>query len=162
MKAISLWQPWATLMASGAKRIETRSYQPHGLREGQLVAIHAAKHWTAQERALCAEDPFFRRYLTLAERRGLWNGAHPPLGGIVAIARFHHAEPTEALYRQLTETERAFGDYTPGRFGWVFTAVRPLAIIPARGMQGIFEWEPPRASELAALYLEPARRMQVH
>lgn len=26
MKAISLWQPWASLMAVGAKRYETRSW----------------------------------------------------------------------------------------------------------------------------------------
>lgn len=27
MKLLSLWEPWATLMAIGAKRIETRSWQ---------------------------------------------------------------------------------------------------------------------------------------
>ena len=47
MKAISLSQPHATLIAAGYTRIETRSWDPHGLREGPLVAIHAAKHWTA-------------------------------------------------------------------------------------------------------------------
>ena len=46
MKAISLSQPHATLIAAGYTRIETRSWDPHGLREGPLVAIHAAKHWT--------------------------------------------------------------------------------------------------------------------
>jgi len=27
LKALSLWQPWASLMALGVKRIETRSWQ---------------------------------------------------------------------------------------------------------------------------------------
>lgn len=40
MKALSLWQPWATLMAERYKRIETRSW-PTKYR-GEL-AIHAAK-----------------------------------------------------------------------------------------------------------------------
>jgi activating signal cointegrator 1 len=40
MKAITLTQPWATLVAIGAKRIETRSW-PTNYR-GPL-AIHAAK-----------------------------------------------------------------------------------------------------------------------
>ena len=28
MKAISLWQPWASLVAEGVKTIETRSWAP--------------------------------------------------------------------------------------------------------------------------------------
>ncbi len=40
MKAITLWQPWATLVAIGAKRFETRSWSTHY--RGPL-AIHAAK-----------------------------------------------------------------------------------------------------------------------
>src|ERR1051325_5993743 len=40
MKALTLTQPWATLIAIGAKRIETRSWSTdyHG-----QIAIHAAK-----------------------------------------------------------------------------------------------------------------------
>lgn len=40
MKCISLWQPWATLLAIGAKRFETRSWRCG--HRGPL-AIHAAK-----------------------------------------------------------------------------------------------------------------------
>jgi hypothetical protein len=43
MPAVSLWQPWASLIAVGAKTIETRSWPaPKGL-IGQRIAIHAAK-----------------------------------------------------------------------------------------------------------------------
>ena len=34
MKAIFLWQPWASLMAAGYKRVSMRNWEPHGLREG--------------------------------------------------------------------------------------------------------------------------------
>jgi hypothetical protein len=43
MKAISLWQPWASLIACGAKPYETRSWAPPRDLIGQPIAIHAAK-----------------------------------------------------------------------------------------------------------------------
>ena len=43
MKAISLWQPWASLIACGAKPYETRSWAPPRDLIGQTIAIHAAK-----------------------------------------------------------------------------------------------------------------------
>lgn len=43
MKAISLWQPWASLIACGAKPYETRSWAPPRELIGQAIAIHAAK-----------------------------------------------------------------------------------------------------------------------
>lgn len=162
IKVISLWQPWATLMAAGYKRIETRSWPPRGLKSGQLVAIHAAKRWTEDERDICIDDPYFRRYLTLAQRRGLWDFERPPLGCVVAVARYQEAISTDAIntvnlpgaYQPqlvISYREDAFGNYGPDRYGWVFSEVRPLEPIPLRGMQGIFDWTPP--AELH--YLEP-------
>ena len=43
MKAISLWQPWASLIACEAKRIETRSWKPPQSLIGERIAIHAAQ-----------------------------------------------------------------------------------------------------------------------
>jgi len=167
MKALSLWQPWATLMAAGYKRIETRSWAPRGLRAGDLVAIHAAKRWTDDEHDLCLYDPFFRRYLMLAQRRGLWGFEQPPLGCVVGIARFEVALPTQVIRPQsyrawwpaekrpirhwITDAEYAFGNYGDGRFGWVFSAVRPIQPIPLRGERNLFEWMP---SVNAVVYLE--------
>jgi hypothetical protein len=42
IKCISLWQPWASLVAVGAKRIETRGWAT--AYRGRL-GIHAAKRW---------------------------------------------------------------------------------------------------------------------
>ena len=47
---------------------------------------------------MCMRDPFFKRYLTLAQRRGLWDFDQPPLGCVVAIARFKVALPTEWIH----------------------------------------------------------------
>ncbi len=43
MKAISLWQPWASLIACGAKPFETRHWAPPLELIGKTIAIHAAK-----------------------------------------------------------------------------------------------------------------------
>jgi activating signal cointegrator 1 len=58
MKALTLTQPWATLVAIGAKKIETRSWRTDY--RGPL-AIHAAKGFPAKFRNLVnwsAEEPF--------------------------------------------------------------------------------------------------------
>ena len=44
MKALTLYQPWASLIAVGAKTIETRGYRPPStLKLGERFAIHAGK-----------------------------------------------------------------------------------------------------------------------
>lgn len=52
MKAITLWQPWASLVATGAKIIETRSW---GTRHRGPIAIHAAMEDSLVVR-LCFDD----------------------------------------------------------------------------------------------------------
>lgn len=153
MKTISLWQPWATLMASGAKRIETRSWKPNGLKHGELLAIHAAKRWTAEERDICEDSPF-RECLGEAAMRGLWDLDKPPLGCMVAVARFDRTVPTLGGgidWDNMSDEEYAFGNYSAGRFAWFFSEVRPLLPISAKGAQGIFDWQPPTEF----MYVEP-------
>src|SRR5688500_9634413 len=42
MKALTLWQPWASLVAVGVKTIETRSWPAPNSLNGERIAIHAA------------------------------------------------------------------------------------------------------------------------
>lgn len=55
MKALSLTQPWATLVAIGAKRLETRSWST--TYRGPL-AIHAAKRFPRNCQELVLHEPF--------------------------------------------------------------------------------------------------------
>ncbi len=153
MKCLSIRQPWATLVASGAKRIETRGWVPQSLTPGQLVAIHAGKRWTARERRLCAEDPLIKRLLDLAAERGLWRFEPPPLGCVVAISRFSACAPVSAL-TGISLQERHLGDYRPGRFGWIFSAVQPVSPMSLRGQLGLFNWQPGGD----VVYLEPVNQ----
>ena len=43
MYTITLWQPWASLIADGVKQYETRSWKPPWHLVGKRIAIHAAK-----------------------------------------------------------------------------------------------------------------------
>jgi hypothetical protein len=140
MMGLSLWQPWASLVAAGAKLEETRSWRT-GYR-GRL-AIHAAT------RALELPSPAFR---AAAEAVLHCQLEELPRGGIVAIATLADIHPTEGW--EPAEGTRPWGDYTPGRFAWLLADVR--AVSPAyrtRGHQGIW----PIGDEVARLLEARAR-----
>ena len=143
MKALSLWQPWASLIAVGAKTVETRSWAAPQALVGQRIAVHAAKraselHWV--------NLPIFHDALKRAEDAGdlaLIDG-RLPLGCIVASAvlvecfRMDH-DTCMAVHDDMPE-EYAFGDWRPGRFGWQLSELEPVAEpIPYRGAQGLFD-----------------------
>lgn len=135
MKTLSLTQPWASLVAVGAKRIETRSwYTSH---RGPL-AIHAAKGFPPYARDFAEELMPFRAL----SRNGLAAG-DLPLGAIVATCRLLRCIRTEEI-GNISGQEREFGDYTHGRWAWVFEDVERLPEpIPVRGSLGLWDWDRP-------------------
>jgi activating signal cointegrator 1 len=136
MRAISLWQPWASLMAFGAKRYETRGY-PTGLK-GEL-AIHAAKKRDRDCLALCREEPF----RTALIDGGIELIGDLPFGAIVAVGKLIACHRVEDIRDTLSEQERAFGDYRDGRFAWELELTERLETpIPAVGKQGFWFWTP--------------------
>jgi hypothetical protein len=141
VRAISLWQPWATLIAIGAKSIETRSWET--LHRGP-IAIHAAKKWDRTLAAMCVDQPHFRKRL-FAPEHGLVSedgkGLVLPFGCIVATASLVRIERIGVSYRHgISDEEAAFGDYSPGRFAWHLRDVVKLDVpVPVRGAQGIFD-----------------------
>ncbi len=154
MKALTLTQPWATLVAIGAKRLETRSWTT--TYRGPL-AIHAAKTFPTWARGLCVPGPGFARspfYDALRaagvrgpvrDRRRCSTG-DLPLGKIIAVCRLvdvRRITSPEALGCPLGPDEFAFGDFTPGRYAWLLDQVTPLdPPVPARGAQGLWAWRP--------------------
>lgn len=140
MKALSLWQPWATLMALGSKRIETRSWSTKY--RGPL-AIHAAKRFTRTERELCGLEPF----AGVLSAGGYDDLDDLPLGALVAVVDLVDIVPTDptlfgAIRTELGEHELSFGNYGPGRFAWKTENCRRLDDpVPWRGAQGLF-WVP--------------------
>lgn len=130
MRVLSLWQPWASLIELGAKRVETRSWDAASL-VGERIAIHAAK--TTKQLSICSEEPF-SEHLPDPERL--------PLGAIVCTAVVNRirrvTDETAAALERDHPREFAFGDYTPGRFAWVLRDVHSIVPpVPFRGKQGI-------------------------
>jgi hypothetical protein len=150
VRAISLWQPWATLIALGLKRIETRHwYTAH---RGAL-AIHASKHVERDIAAMVGRVPPFD---VLADY-GYRCFDDLPKGGIVAVVDMVGCTPTDVLVHSklVGHPELAFGDYSAGRWGWVLENTRQVIAplpVPCDGHQGIWVWRPePQPLVLARL-----------
>lgn len=132
MKAISLWQPWSSLIACGAKRVETRHWRAPARLVGTRIAIHAAK--TTSHLDVCATEPF-DQYIP--------HGRLLPLGAILATVQLvrctEMTDETIAALRGRNPHEHAFGHYAAGRFAWVLTDLQALDPVPWRGAQGFFD-----------------------
>lgn len=148
MDAISLWQPWATLIAIGAKQFETRggSFKPHHL-IGRRLAIAATKTQPLEAWDPDGDiEPAIERALERAEidRFAL------PQGAIVATVTLIDIFRTEIVAGLISSAEYAFGNYAPGRAAWRLGEIEriepPIAV---RGAQGIWQWDrnaPPGAA----------------
>jgi activating signal cointegrator 1 len=140
VKGLTLWQPWASLVALGAKQYETRSW---GTTYRGWLAIHAARHWTAEQRTLCAAEPY-RTALAAEYPRGC---EELPRGAILAVVRLVACGPAEALLAELGAgeigaQELAFGTWGQGRYAWALRDWRRLPQpIPWRGLQGLWTAE---------------------
>lgn len=146
MKALSLTQPWASLVAIGAKRFETRSWKTT---HRGLLTIHAAKGFPRECRALLAEPEFYRAFHVHDETPDPL-----PLGAVVAVVRVIECYATTDDFvtdlRREDPCEIRFGDYSPGRYAWKLELVHRLERpIPARGFQRIFNLEPDVAAAVA-------------
>ena len=143
MKALTLTQPWATLVALEAKRIETRSWCTSY--RGPL-AIHAAKGMTKAATSLCWKEPFRTALEAGGYKPGDGTVPNPfrlPLGAVIAVAVLIDIQSI-TLENRPTEPEYSFGDYAPGRCAWMLQNVYRLPDpIPARGRLGLWEWIPP-------------------
>jgi hypothetical protein len=145
VRVLTLTQPWATLIAIGQKRIETRPRRTN--HRGPLL-IHAGLSTDAAE--YFWDDQTFREPLTAA---GYHAPSFLPYGQIVAACRVEDCLPTREIVPLLmrgcplpqgqrpADCELAFGDYSDGRFGYVLNSVREIHTMSARGKQGLWKHE---------------------
>ena len=137
MKALTVHQPWASLLVTGAKRVETRRWATK--HRGPLL-IHAAKARPAYARTAMAENFVIDAMLTLHHL----TPAGLPRGKIIGLVEVVDCVPAEALLDTLSPEELALGNYTPGWYGWVTTQpyeyTEPVA---ARGQQRLWTYNGP-------------------
>lgn len=150
MKAVTLWEPWASLWMLGMKRFETRSWSTS---HRGPTAVHASKRFTQEQRELCLTEPF-RTPLLEAGLIDLRGGVHFALGAVVGtvdlVAMWRmlgdgviaHAETGARLL--ISEPELSFGDFSKGRFAWESENNRRLdRPVFVAGKQGLWEWQVP-------------------
>jgi len=116
VKALTVAQPYASLIAANRKSVETRSWQTSY--RGPL-AIHAAKTAPAsltREVAKASEDLILVRgaIVCVAQLVAITIAGQPDLAG-----ELYEPEPREGI----------LGDFTPGRYLWHLSEVEP--VVPA-------------------------------
>ncbi|SFE11050.1 ASCH domain-containing protein [Paenibacillus algorifonticola] len=152
MKAITIIQPWATLIALGEKKFETRSWSTK--HRGEL-AIHAGKK---VDREACETEP-----IKSALAKYGYTADNLPTGAIVATCQLEECWQIERLNWkavtkpvQFTATngrqslwagciegnkEYHFGNYEHGRYAWELSDVKRLVKpFRAKGQQGLWNW----------------------
>ena len=155
MKAITILQPWASLIACGAKKIETRGW---ATKYRGPIAIHAGKNWPKIVTYKTQRLPE-SIHLALCWKGGFSRLADLPMGAVIAIAELVGCqkvvgnislrlgtEKREAAVlenaNKITGNELAFGDFSYGRYAWILQNVCKIEPVPAKGMQRIWEWNP--------------------
>lgn len=150
MKILSVLQPWASLIVFGEKKIETRSWNTK--HRGPLF-IHASakKNDTYRGIMLDFQQEFFS--LQLPAYKNL------PFGAIIGQVNMIDTGKTnnvvewesqnvaivsdkELTFIHLSKQEKAFGDYSPDRYGWLLTdPVQFETPIPVKGKLGLWEYD---------------------
>lgn len=150
MKAISLWQPWASAMTvkrpdgTPIKRVETRSWKAPVSLIGQRLAIHAAKTNTRELRAWWMENVCHNHaFSQLFTEAGFPNWSDLPFGCILGHGILRQCVKTQdlVLAGQIGSVELHWGNYDLDRYGWELCDVKVFdKPIPATGAQCLWEW----------------------
>lgn len=153
-KAITLWQPWATFMAMGVKRNETRGWST---RHRGSLAIHASARrggWGRRGNRTMI-GPYEVEYdgALLLRGPGLAWPYRLPLGAVVAIVDVVDVKRTESAELRPDAVEEQLGNYDRGRFAWQTGSLRRLPRpVPAVGHQGLWDWVLPDGLEARLPY----------
>lgn len=132
MKALTISQPWASLIADGQKFVENRKWSTNYRGE---IAIHAGQG---------------TQYLSKPEL------AKYPTGCVIATARLiecvslswikdtvANSLNVRTSSEWITWQEVLDHDYTEGPYCWVLDDIRRIEPVPAKGKQGLWEWSQP-------------------
>ncbi len=167
LPALTIWQPWATLIVAGAKPYEFRGWQPPRAYVGKQIAIHAGARpmRLAEVRALIMQSrtsgliadiatPILHRARAELQRRragsiaaerdlyeeiGLEFPAPLPLASVIGTATL--GEPTKnpivAGRHLVADSDRT------DHLNWAWPMLDPMPLeppSPARGAQGFWRW----------------------
>ncbi len=165
MKALTIWQPWAQLIIEEQKGFETR---PRRMNHRGKLAIHAAMMapWEIlrelpERVARAISGALGHEYEPEAERalERLPRGKVIGTAEVTACYKIIHvckAVQLQTGYTEVTvqdgarfeqlmvrDEEILFGDWRPGRYAIRLENVKRMRPVPAKGKQGLWNWQIP-------------------
>jgi hypothetical protein len=144
IKAISVHQPWASLIAAGAKQYETRSWAT-GYRGPLLICAGKGGPCTGAIVKLIEKEPAFQKALKPflpPDRENpiphdfLWRMVW---GAAVAVVDLTKIIKTENCFPAQMKGALPFGDFSPGRYAWKLENIRAIVPFEVKGRQRLFE-----------------------
>jgi hypothetical protein len=132
MQALTIREPWASLIVSTNKKFETRDWKRN---YRGLLAIHSGKQ------SVPVEDYPLGLEEILDDLEITQNDLNNNKQKIIAIATLKEIHlMTDKFINEQTELERLTGFWEPGLYAWELTNIKPLSEpIAARGMPGLWE-----------------------
>lgn len=159
MKALTILEPFASLIAGGFKHYETRGF-PTRIRG--RIAIHAGKSKTHMM-GRTARDPAMQILAAAYRRQNIYGSPDLNLdllikpGFVIATAEIAACYRVDGVTwdkngRKIVAAhledgtviegkELDFGFYRIGAFAWRLKKAEPINPIAAKGQQGFWEWE---------------------
>ncbi|OPA76641.1 2-oxoglutarate dehydrogenase E1 [Paenibacillus selenitireducens] len=147
MKALTIHQPWATLIALREKAFETRGW---ATKYRGPLAIHAGQKI---DREACEKEP-----IRSALAKYGYKADNLPTGAVVATCRIEECWEVSRCLRgdvvlekeggntmredPIGKKEESFGWYDDGRYAWELSNVKNLIHpVSVKGQQGLWNWE---------------------
>jgi hypothetical protein len=150
MRALTVWQPWASLILAGAKPIEWRGWPFPERMIGERIAIHAG--------ARPVKRSEIKELLLDLHFHGQAGTSLVPEIAIPALERWHTSPGalplSTVLCTAILGQPIKATDYAESRgidsdridhakYGWPLAGIEPvIPMAPARGMQGFWRWTP--------------------
>lgn len=134
LKALTLWRPWAWLIAAGHKPVENRTWAPPRALLGQRIVLHAGKTMD-RDGAVAVRQEFGIEFPPEAWAEGIV--------GVATLVRSFDGITT-AL-----EPMRSSPWYS-GDIGWVFAEPIQIPAVECKGAQGL--WDVPAEVARKAWY----------
>ncbi len=133
VRALTIHEPYASLIIAGIKRFETRGRKTNV--RGPL-AIHAAKKPMSEEGKKLAEE------YGIIPQYGMVLGTVELAYCLSIISEDKAVYLDDGLDLQINKWEREFGWFEKGRFAWEMRVVEKFEKpIPAKGQQGFWIWK---------------------
>ena len=130
-KALTIWQPYATLLVAGIKKYETRHWDT--AYRGPVV-ITAGLHWSKQQAELV--ENLKRKYPELTDLL-----SDLPTGEALGVVELKTIHQTDVLYIKDNPLEMFVGNFNGDRYAWEMVNQQPFQKpMKVKGRQGLWNW----------------------